>query len=61
MNSCKSSFCCSQKVLSVCASNACLVVSCVLGVMHLEVHLIGGIFFGLVENQNLVNVTLFVN
>jgi hypothetical protein len=40
MNSCKSSSCCSHKVSSVCASNACLVVGCVLGVVRLEVSLI---------------------
>jgi hypothetical protein len=43
MNSCESSSCCSQKVLSVCASNACLVVGCVLGVARLEVCLIAGL------------------
>ena len=31
MNSCESSSYCSKRVSSVCASNACLVASCVLG------------------------------
>jgi hypothetical protein len=62
MNFCKSSSCCSQKVSSVCASNACLVVGYVLGVVCLEVCLIASLFgLDLAENQSAVNVAPFIN
>jgi hypothetical protein len=40
MNSYEFSSCCNHNVSSVCASNACLVVGCVLGVVRLEVCMI---------------------
>jgi hypothetical protein len=61
MNFCKSSSYCSQKVLSVYASNAGLVASCVLGVVRLEICLITCLCLGLEENPSAINVAPFVN